>query len=181
MHPRQSIHHPYLVFCIAFLFLSMLASCSIKKILPPEGDKTRDDISTAYRKIILNSFETQEGLSKSSPDIAAVCENAALQELLNISSAPMIVRAPSRSIKEEDTLIVRVRLAMTHVTLKTHSKTPLHKTKLTAWVRLIDASTGKTLSEENIFTADHTIIPDTDHPKHLGIAVARHIDKFIRK
>lgn len=181
MQPLRGIHHSYLVFCIAFLFLSMLASCSIKKVLPPEEDKTREDISVAYRKIILNSFETEEGLFKSSPDIAAICENAALHELLNIGTAPMIVKSSSRSVKEQDTLIVRVRLAMTRVTQKTHSITPSHKTRLTAWVRLIDASTGKALSEENIFTADHTIISDADRPTQLGISVARHIDKFIRK
>ncbi len=181
MQRLRSGQHPYLVFLIAFLFLSLLASCGVKKTLRQEGDKTADDVRVSYRKIILNSFETEEVLSKSSPGIAVVCENAALQELLDIGTAPMIVKTSSRSFKEEDALIVRVRLVMTRITLKTRSKTPQHITKLTAQVRLLNGSTGKTLSEENIFVTDQPKNTDAENPKELGISVARHIDKFIRK
>jgi hypothetical protein len=180
MRIRYSQRHFYLFFTVTLLFLLVLASCGVKRDVRDKGILP-DGVEVSYRKIILNAFEAEESLSKSSPGIAAICENAVLQELLDIGTAPMIMKTSARLLKEENTLIVRVRLAMTHAAPKTSTKSLQQKTKLTAQVRLLDASTGKTLSEENIFATDSAKNAAAGNPKELGISVARHIDRFIRK
>lgn len=159
---------PVFLFC-----LMMLTSCDARKVHIIERGQQPETRAASYQKINLNHFDAEERLAASSPGIAAACEDAVLRELMKIGSAPMIFKSAG-SLKQDNTLIVRVRLFLTD------AKAQRQPSPLTAHVRLIDASTGKTVNEENIAAPapPKTSAPGT--PGELGIAVARHIDKFMQ-
>ncbi len=184
MKPRQRI--PYSVFFAVFAVVLMMAACApLKGIVTrktPEPPPVPEAAPVAYFKLILNTFETDGHVARSYPSASTYCENAALRELLDIGATPMIIKSSSKTLKkQDDTLLVRVRLVMTHSTLKPRGSTAKRRTKLAAQVRLIDASTGKPVNETTLFAPDPGKKSIKRSSRELGIAVARHIDQFMRQ
>ena len=159
---------------MVIMSLFVILSCATHKTRFIESDQTSGDRKAAFQKIIFNAFESEDRLSSVRPGIATACEEAALNELMKIGSAPMIYKTTSGLVKQENSLIVRVHLRFAE------SKTDRQPSKIIAYVRLIEASTGKTLNEENI-AAPPAKKSSKENPKDLGVAIARHIDKFIRE
>ena len=164
--------------------LLSFSSCGRQKLtfIPDQGKTPQKDSPTenVYRKIILHNFDVDNTLSQNHPTIGAFCESATLRELLNIGTAPMIVKTAPKSLREMDTIIVKVRLSSLRESQQIRGKTMASQEKMTAHVRLLDASTGKTIHEKEISLPGRTSGPSDADASELGLMIARHINRIVR-
>lgn len=169
------------LFCVALgVCLICCISCGVKKsVTTDQGYAVPTD--SAYRKAVIHHFEADQNLIKKHPNADVLCENATFQELLQIGTIPMIVKtASSSSLREPDTIILKVRLTYVLETKQLHGKMKTGPAIMTAQVRLIDASTGKTVHEKHIALADQPAIKSTEDPSELGKLIARHVSQVVQ-
>lgn len=179
MVKKQSVFYLYLVFLIMIICSVSFMSCGKKQSVIIDQDnvpKKNIPRENTYRKIVIQNFEADNILIQNRPDALALCENATLSELLKISSVPMIVKTAPKSIKEMNTIVVKVYLTF----LSVRGKSQNIGNKITAQLRLIDASTGKTVHEKYISLADPSASASPGIYTELGKSVARHVEKFVR-
>lgn len=170
--------HCFLILILSIGLLSFIA-CTVNKIIstyPHDATPTE----SAYRKAVIHPFEADQDLIKNHPNAGVLCENATFHELLKIGAIPMIVKTASTSLREMDTIIVKVRLTSVSETKQIHGKTKTGPAKLTAQVRLIDASNGRTVHDKNISLADQSSIKSTGDAPELGKLIARYISQIVR-
>jgi len=170
--------------CLVFLPISLcllsLTACGLNKIIPADH-KDAAPTANAYRKAVIHSFEADQNLLNKHPNAAILCENATFQELLKIGTIPMIVKtASSSALRESDTIIIKVRLTSAREIKQIPGKTKASPAFMTAHVRLIDASTGKTVHDQYVSLANQPSIKSTEEPSELGKLIALHVSRVIQ-
>ncbi|MEE9911227.1 MAG: hypothetical protein K4571_05840 [Deltaproteobacteria bacterium] len=182
MLKKQKVISHLLFLWIGICLLSCVSGGGKKTVAMDREQTPREALlkESIYRKAVIHHFLADENLSRKYPDAAALCENTAFHELLRIGSIPMIVKTASSSLQEADTIIVKVRLAFVREPRLDRDKAKAGLAKMTAMVRLIDASTGKTIHEKNISLTDQPAVSSTDQSSQLGIQIARHISQVVR-
>jgi hypothetical protein len=183
MFKNQKALYPYLVFLMISVCLFSLISCGAKKTLTSDQDQAlQNDTLTenTYRKVIIQNFEADQNLIKRHPNAAVLCKEATFQELLKIGTIPMIVKTVSASLRETNTIIIKVHLAYLSETQQIRGQTKTGPAKMTAQLRLIDASNGKAVHEKNLSLADQPSIKSTSNASELGKLIARHVSKVVR-
>jgi hypothetical protein len=183
MLKNQKALYPYLVFLMISVCLFFLISCGGKKTLTSDQDQaSQNDTLTenTYRKVIIQNFEADQNLIKRHPNAAVLCKEATFQELLKIGTIPMIVKTVSASLRETNTIIIKVHLAYLSETQQIRGQTKTGPAKMTAQLRLIDASNGKAVHEKNLSIADQPSIKSTSNASELGKLIARHVSKVVR-
>lgn len=159
--------------------LLSLAGCGIKKIIKDQEDKNLT--AGAYRKAVIHQYEADQSLTQRHPNAAALCENATFQELLRIGTVPMIVKtSSSASLRESGTMIIKVLLTYRREIKQVRGKAKSGFAVMAAHVRLIDASTGKTVHEQYLSLADQPSIKSAEDPSELGKLIALHVRRVIQ-
>lgn len=183
MLKNQKALYSYLAFLMISVCLFSLISCSVKKTLTSDQDQaSQNDILTenTYRKVIVQNFEADQNLVKRHPNAAVLCKEATFQELLKIGTIPMIVKTASASLRETNTIIIKVHLAYISETQQIRGQTRTGPAKMTAQLRLIDASNGKAVHEKNLSLADQPSVKTTSNASELGKLIAQHVSKVVR-
>jgi len=175
--------YSYLIFLMISVCLLSLISCGVKKTATFNQDQvSQNDTLTenTYHKVIIQNFEADQNLVKRHPNAAVLCKEATFQELLKIGTMPVIVKTVSASLREVDTIIIKVHLTYPRETQQIRGQTKTGPAKMTAQLRLIDASNGKTVHEKNLSLADQPSIKTTSNASELGKLIARHVSKVVR-
>ena len=68
------------------------AGCSVKKTLTTLPDDRTEGV---FQKAVIHGFDADRDVAEAIPSAATLCENAAFEELLQIGSFAMIVKASS--------------------------------------------------------------------------------------
>lgn len=179
MFRKQKSFFRCLIFLAISLCLISLSGCVVKKIITDPEDKNLR--TGAYRKAVIHQYEADQNLTQKHPHAAVLCENATFQELLRIGTIPMIVKtSSSASLRESDTIVIKVRLTYIRETTQTRGKTKTGPAVMTAQVRLIDASTGTTVHDQYISIANQPSVKSTEDPSELGKLIAMHISRIIQ-
>jgi hypothetical protein len=178
MLKKQGAIFQYLVCFFVTLFLFSSMSCGVRKAAMPGED---EPLAATSRKLILHNFAVDQNLASVRPDAAVLCENAALQKLLEIGPVPIIAKSSSKLLKETDTIIVKARLtSVPGATDQVRGKTQTGRAKMTAHVRLIDASTGRMVGEKNIVLSENLSAASAATAAELGKLIARYVGQVVR-
>lgn len=164
-----------LLLCTCLLWTT---SCSVKKTLTTLPDERTEG---AFQKAVIHGFDADRDVAEAIPSAAALCENAAIEELLQIGFFTMIVKASSpASVREPATVIVKVRLTYGDTINRGHTKAKTGTQNIAAEVRLIDAANGKTFHSEYVPADAAGSSSSAGNPARLGKLVARHICQVVQ-
>ena len=163
------LNHNYIVRFFAYFFsvvcLFLLFSCTGTRIVKYEDMDVRKEgpLANAYHKLIIHDFESDNHLEKVSIHAVAACESATLNELLEIGAIHQIEKSKSRTLRQESTLILKVYLTVDVTSPK----------NLSADIRLIDATTGRSVRIKRLSTADRSTGKTRTNPsKALSVPTA---------
>ena len=182
MPKKQNTIYPYLVFLMISACLSASAACGVKNPVSPDQGQTPHGVQlmdNTYRKVVISNFEADQDLIRTYPNAAILCQEAAFQELMKIGTIPMIVKTASTFTREANTIIVKVHLLYRREKQQIQGKSKTGPEKITAQLRLIDASNGKTVHENNITFSGQTSNKSGADTSELGKLIARHVSHVI--
>lgn len=154
------------------------AGCSVKKTLTTLPDDRTEGV---FQKAVIHGFDADRDVAEAIPSAATLCENAAFEELLQIGSFAMIVKASSpASVREPATVIVKVRLTYSDTISRVRTKAKTGTQMIVAEVRLIDAANGKAFHSEFVPARGVRSSSLPGNPAELGKMIARHICQVVQ-
>ncbi|HQK99986.1 MAG TPA: hypothetical protein PK090_04390 [Smithellaceae bacterium] len=136
MHNTIHMRRIFLFGLIAAAMIALLSCTALKTVGIDEPEIALDGV---YRKVIIQRFDLDPQLAKTHPEAAAQCENAALQEMMNIGAVPQIEKAGDATLRQRYAVV-----------LKAYLRGGQSGPAFSADVRLIDAYTGKTLRQATL-------------------------------
>lgn len=175
---KQNTIYPYLICLMIIACLSASTACGGKNPVSPDQGQTPHGaqlMDNTYRKIVIHNFEADQDVIRTHPNTATLCQEAAFRELMKIGTIPMIVKTASTFTQETNTIIMKVHLRYRREKQQLQSKSKTVPEKITAQLRLIDASNGKTVHENNITLSGQTSNKSGADTSELGKLIARYV------
>lgn len=182
MLKKQNTIYPHLVRLMIIACLSASTACGVKNPVTPDQDQTPHGaqlMDNTYRKVVISNFEADQDVIRTHPNAAILCQEAAFQELMKIGKIPMIVKTASTFTRETNTIIMKVNLRYRREKQQLQGKSKTGPEKITAQLRLIDASNGKTVHEYTISFSGKTSNKSGADIAELGKLIARHVSHVI--
>lgn len=170
------------IITLFFVITALLSLLSCGKLITIEPvDEKYEPLGKVYKKIILQKFEVAQDLEKEFPDAVITCESMTMNELLKKNAAPIIEKARLSTSKDATAIIVKTRITsikMASSSARGLSGDHVGKSEMAAEVRLIDASTRKTLRKESLSTdnlSPATPLSERTVPAELGKMIGEFI------
>lgn len=183
---NKIIYKKTIIITFFFILIALTSLLSCGKFLTIEPiDEKYAPLDKVYKKIIVQKFEVDQDLEKEFPEAVITCESMTMNELLKKNAAPIIEKARLSTSKDATALIVKTRITtikMSSSSSRGLSGDHVGKSEMAAEVRLIDASTRKTLRKESLTTdnlSPSTPLSERAVPAELGKMIGEFISLSI--